>query len=197
MSSPTIEDFDFKNKQPAIFIDRDGVINKDHGYVCRIDDFHFINGVIAACKKLKEKGYLLVVITNQSGIARGYYTEAQFNLLTQWMDWSFANEGVELDGIYYCPHHFQEGIGQYKIDCDCRKPKPGLIVNAVADLNLDLSRSILVGDTVTDIQAGISAGIKENYLVRTGKKITDEGVNIANAVFDDLSAFSEHVTPIL
>jgi len=193
----TEQDYNLTKKQPAIFIDRDGVINVDHGYVGKVDDFHFINGVINACKNLKEKGYLLVVITNQSGIARGYYTETQFNLLTQWMDWSFANEGVELDGIYYCPHHYQEGIGEYKIECDCRKPKPGLIVNAAAELNLDLSRSILVGDTVTDIQAGISAGIKENYLVKTGKNITDEGANIANGVFDDLSAFSDHVKSIL
>ena len=197
MSLSTEQDYNLTKKQPAIFIDRDGVINVDHGYVGKVDDFHFINGVINACKNLKEKGYLLVVITNQSGIARGYYTETQFNLLTQWMDWSFANEGVELDGIYYCPHHYQEGIGEYKIECDCRKPKPGLIVNAAAELNLDLSRSILVGDTVTDIQAGISAGIKENYLVKTGKNITDEGANIANGVFDDLSAFSDHVKSIL
>jgi len=197
LSLSTEQDYNLTKKQPAIFIDRDGVINVDHGYVGKVDDFHFINGVINACKNLKEKGYLLVVITNQSGIARGYYTETQFNLLTQWMDWSFANEGVELDGIYYCPHHYQEGIGEYKIECDCRKPKPGLIVNAAAELNLDLSRSILVGDTVTDIQAGISAGIKENYLVKTGKNITDEGANIANGVFDDLSAFSDHVKSIL
>lgn len=185
------------DKQPAIFIDRDGVINEDHGYVAKIDDFHFIKGAINACKALKEKGYLLVVITNQSGIARGYYTEKQFTILTQWMDWSFANQGVELDGIYYCPHHYQEGVGEYKIDCDCRKPKPGLIINAAAELNIDLSRSMLVGDTITDIQAGISAGIKENYLVKTGKKITVEGARIANQVFDDLSDFSSQIKSTL
>lgn len=197
MSLSTEQYCNLTKKQLVIFIDREGVINVDHGYVGKVDDFHFINGVISVCKTLKAKGYLLVVITNQSGISRGYYTEAQFNLLTQWMDWSFANEGVEHEGIYYCPHHFQEGIRQYKIDCNCRKPKPGLIVNAAADLNLDLSRSILVGDTVTDIRAGISAGIKQNYLVKTGKAITDEGINIANDVFDDLSAFSDHVKSIL
>jgi len=177
-------------KKSAIFIDRDGVINVDHGYVAKIDDFEFIDGVIDACKRLKEKGYLLVVITNQSGIARGYYSEQQFNQLTQWMDYSFANEGVELDGIYYCPHHAEHGVGELKIDCDCRKPKPGLILSAVKDLNIDLNTSMLVGDTITDIQAGIAAGIELNYLVKTGKELTDESVSLAKDVIDDLSAFS-------
>ena len=196
MNAPLSKTNQNNAKQPAIFIDRDGVINVDHGYVAKVDDFHFIAGVIDACKQLKEKGYLLVVITNQSGIARGYYSEQQFNQLTQWMDWSFANEGVELDGIYYCPHHYEYGMGEYKVDCHCRKPKPGLILSAAKELKIDLSRSMLVGDSISDIQAGISAGLKGNYLVKTGKDITDDGLKIADAVFESLAVFSRQVNPV-
>jgi D-glycero-D-manno-heptose 1,7-bisphosphate phosphatase len=181
------------NGKRAVFLDRDGVINVDSGYVSHSDDFEFIDGVIDACKALKEKGYLLVVITNQSGIARGYFSEEQFHTLTEWMDWSLADRGVDLDGIYYCPHHAEKGLGEYKIDCDCRKPKPGMLISAIEDLNIDASQSILVGDKVSDIQAGLAAGVKTNYLVRTGKTITAEGEKIATAVFDDLNSIVEQL----
>ncbi|PKH02642.1 D-glycero-beta-D-manno-heptose-1,7-bisphosphate 7-phosphatase [Psychromonas sp. MB-3u-54] len=176
------------NGKRAVFLDRDGVINVDKGYVSQRDDFEFIDGVIDACKALKEKGYLLVVITNQSGIARGYFSEEQFHTLTEWMDWSLADRGVDIDGVYYCPHHAEKGIGEYKIDCDCRKPKPGMLISAIADLDIDASQSILVGDKVSDLQAGLAAGINTNYLVRTGKTITAEGEKIATAIFDDLNS---------
>lgn len=181
------------NGKRAVFLDRDGVINVDNGYVSQRDDFEFIDGVIDACKVLKEKGYLIVIITNQSGIARGYFSEEQFHTLTEWMDWSLADRGVDLDGLYYCPHHAEKGVGEYKIDCDCRKPKPGMLMNAIADLDIDPSQSILVGDKVSDIQAGLAAGIKTNYLVRTGKTITAEGEKIATAVFDDLNSIVEQL----
>ena len=110
---------------PAIFLDRDGTINVDHGYVHEIDNFEFIDGVIDAMRELKEMGYALVLVTNQSGIARGKFTEAQFETLTEWMDWSLADRGVDLDGIYYCPHHPQGAVEEYRQTCDCRKPHPG------------------------------------------------------------------------
>ncbi|WP_019616241.1 D-glycero-beta-D-manno-heptose 1,7-bisphosphate 7-phosphatase [Psychromonas ossibalaenae] len=181
------------NGKRAVFLDRDGVMNVDNGYVAKVDDFEFIEGVIEACQKLKEKGYLLVVITNQSGIARGYFSEQQFHTLTEWMDWSLADRGVDLDGIYYCPHHAEKGIGEFKIDCDCRKPKPGMLLSAVEELNIDVSKSLLVGDKVSDIQAGIAAGVKTNYLVKTGKEITAKGQELADAVFDDLAAVVEQL----
>jgi D-glycero-D-manno-heptose 1,7-bisphosphate phosphatase len=173
----------------AIFLDRDGVINVDNGYVSVVDDFEFIDGVIESLQTLKEKGYLIVVITNQSGIARGYFTEEQFHTLTEWMDWSLADRGVDLDGIYYCPHHAEHGIGKYKVDCECRKPKAGMINDAIDELGIDVTQSMLVGDKVSDIQAGINAGISENYLVRTGKGITEQGETLATAIYDDLAAF--------
>ncbi len=112
---------------PAIFLDRDGTINVDHGYVHEIDNFEFIDGVIDAMRELKEMGYALVLVTNQSGIARGKFTEAQFETLTEWMDWSLADRGVDLDGIYYCPHHPQGAVEEYRQTCDCRKPHPGML----------------------------------------------------------------------
>jgi len=181
------------NGKRAVFLDRDGVVNKDNGYVSQVDDFEFIDGVIEACKELKEKGYLLVLITNQSGIARGYFTEEQFHTLTEWMDWSLADRGVDLDGIYYCPHHAEKGAGEYKVDCDCRKPKPGMLFSAIEELNIDVKKSILIGDKVSDIQAGIAAGVETNYLVRTGKEITKEGDELATGVFDDLASVVAHL----
>lgn len=177
------------NGKRAIFLDRDGVINVDNGYVSIVDDFEFIEGVIEALQELKKKNYLIVVITNQSGIARGYFSEEEFHTLTEWMDWSLADRGVDLDGIYYCPHHSEHGLGEYKVDCDCRKPKPGMINDATKELGIDLSQSILVGDKISDIQAGINAGVKNNYLVRTGKEITEQGETLADAVYEDLATF--------
>lgn len=170
----------------AIFLDRDGTLNIDHGYVHEIDQFQFIDGSIDTLKKLKEMGYLLVLVTNQSGIARGYFTEQQFLQLTEWMDWSLADRGVDLDGIYYCPHH-PEGIGEFKENCDCRKPKPGMLLQAIKELNIDPTCSVMVGDKVDDIKAGISAGVKINVLVRTGKALTDEGESLASYVIDSIA----------
>ena len=169
----------------AIFLDRDGTINIDHGYVHQIDDFEFIEGSINALKKLKEMGYLLVLVTNQSGIARGYFKEAQFLQLTEWMDWSLAEQGVDFDGIYYCPHH-PDGKGEFKEDCSCRKPKPGMLLDAMKALNIDPQQSIMVGDKIEDIKAGINAKVKINVLVRTGKPVTKEGERLANAVLDSI-----------
>jgi len=171
----------------AVFLDRDGVMNVDTGYVSHSDDFVFIEGVIDACKQIKEKGYLLVVITNQSGIARGYFSEDQFMTLTEWMDWSLADKDVDLDGLYFCPHHPDKGIGNYKQACDCRKPAPGMINSGVDDLDIDVSQSFLVGDKISDLQAGKAAGIGTNILVRTGKDITEEGEALADHVLDTLS----------
>ncbi|MCL1036568.1 D-glycero-beta-D-manno-heptose 1,7-bisphosphate 7-phosphatase [Shewanella corallii] len=171
----------------AVFLDRDGVINVDHGYVHQVDDFEYVEGVFDACRELKQMGYQLVVVTNQSGIARGYYTEDQFHTLTEWMDWNFADKGVELDGIYYCPHHSEKGIGEYKIDCDCRKPKPGMLESAARFLKLDLSQSIMVGDKRDDMLAAKAAGVGTGILVRTGKSVTAEAEAEADIVLNSIA----------
>lgn len=170
----------------AIFLDRDGTINIDHGYVHQIDDFQFIEGSIEALRELKAMGYLLVLVTNQSGIARGYFSEQQFLQLTEWMDWSLADRGVDFDGIYYCPHH-QEGIGEYKEDCDCRKPKAGMLLQAINELNIDPTQSFMVGDKKEDMQAGKGANVKTCVLVRTGKAVTKESELAADYVIESVA----------
>jgi len=173
-------------KRVAVFLDRDGVINQDTGYVSQIDDFQFIDGVIDALKELKQHDLLLVVVTNQSGIGRGYFSEAQFLQLTEWMDWSLADRGVDLDGIYYCPHHAEQGIGEYKVACDCRKPAAGMFLQAVKDLDIDLTHSFMVGDKAADMDAAINADIPCRILVETGKPITAEGRSKATVVLPSL-----------
>ena len=169
----------------AIFLDRDGTINIDHGYVHQIDDFQFIEGVIDTLRQLKKKGYLLVIVTNQSGIARGYFSEAQFLQLTEWMDWSLAEQDVDLDGIYYCPHH-PEGKGEFKQQCDCRKPEAGMFLQAIRDLKIDPAQSVMVGDKLEDLLAAEKAGVKTKVLVRTGKTVTAEGESKADYVLNSL-----------
>ncbi|MCK8832209.1 D-glycero-beta-D-manno-heptose 1,7-bisphosphate 7-phosphatase [Haemophilus influenzae] len=169
----------------AIFLDRDGTLNIDYGYVHEIDNFKFIEGAIDALRELKKLGYMLVLVTNQSGIARGYFAEDQFLQLTEWMDWSLAEQDVDLDGIYYCPHH-PEGKGEYKEDCDCRKPKSGMLLQAIKELKIDPTQSIMVGDKVEDLKAGIGAKVKMNVLVRTGKPVTGESERIADYVLDSI-----------
>ena len=181
---------------PAIFLDRDGVINVDTGYVYLVDDFKFIDGVIDALLKLKQKGYLLVVVTNQSGIARGMFTEEQFMSLTEWMDWSLADRGVDLDGIYFCPHHPSEGSDQYRKSCTCRKPGPDMILDAVKHLDIDLTRSYMVGDKPSDMKAAINAGVAHKILLETGKAITEEGRALADAIYPSLVEFADGVPAV-
>lgn len=170
----------------AIFLDRDGTLNVDHGYVHQIDDFQFIEGSIEALQELKKMGYLLVLVTNQSGIARGYFSEDQFLSLTEWMDWSLADRGVDLDGIYYCPHH-PEGKGEFKQDCDCRKPKGGMLLQAIKELHIDPARSFMVGDKVEDLQAAVAAKVRSKILVKTGKPVTKDGEELADFVLESIA----------
>ncbi len=181
------------NNVPAIFLDRDGTINIDHGYVHEIDQFEFIDGVIDALRELKAMGYALVLVTNQSGIARGIFSEAQFEQLTEWMDWSLADRGVDLDGIYYCPHHPEAKLDDYRQQCDCRKPQPGMLISARDFLNIDMAASYMVGDKLDDMQAAAAAGVGTKVLVRTGKPVTPEGEVAADMVIDSLAKLPEAI----
>ena len=131
----------------ALFLDRDGVINKGLGYVSKIDDFDFFEDIFETCLEFKKKGYKIIIVTNQSGIARGYFTEDEFFKLTEWMDWNFIDKGIEIDGIYYCPHHYEHGQGKYKIKCKCRKPEPGMILDAAKEHNINETMSMASGRT--------------------------------------------------
>ncbi|MGL9769846.1 MAG: D-glycero-beta-D-manno-heptose 1,7-bisphosphate 7-phosphatase [Sodalis sp. (in: enterobacteria)] len=174
----------------AIFLDRDGTINTDNGYVHEINDFQFIDGVIEAMQELKKMGFSLVVVTNQSGVARGLFSEDQFMRLTEWMNWSLANRHVDLDGIYFCPHHPQTvvEIEELRNKYNCRKPKPGMLLNAQRHLHINMASSYMVGDKLDDMLAAQAAGVGTRVLVRTGKVLTQQASAAANWVIDSLAA---------
>lgn len=152
------------NKQKAIFLDRDGTINRYVGFLRNIDDFELIPGVADAIKKINASGYLAIVVTNQPVIARGEVTWEQLEEIHNKMETLLGKEGAYLDGIYFCPHHpdkgFEGEIPELKIDCECRKPKPGMLIKAAKDFNIDLSASWMVGDGKNDVLAGKNAGCK-------------------------------------
>lgn len=177
-------------KQKAIFLDRDGVVNKEVNYLADPANFEFIEGTIQALKILKKKGYKLIVITNQSGIARGYYTVEVMKEIHQKMEKILASHGIKLDDILFCPHH-----PDFTGPCDCRKPQPGMLLDAQKKHNLNLKRSYLVGDKLSDIHAGIRANCKTT-LVLTGhgseekKKIGDIQPDY---IYKDLLEFAKNI----
>jgi D-glycero-D-manno-heptose 1,7-bisphosphate phosphatase len=167
----------------AAFLDRDGVINVDHGYVHRIDRFELLPGVPAALRRLNAAGLLLIVVTNQSGIARGLYTEADYAALTRHLRHVLAAEGVELDAIYHCPHMPDATVARYRRQCDCRKPSPGMILRGIAEFGIDPAQSVLFGDKPSDIEAGRAAGVRWCCLVAD----EDSGATGADLVAADLA----------
>lgn len=146
-------------RKPTVFLDRDGVINVDHGYVHTPDRFEWIAGAPQAIQWCNNHGYLVVIVTNQSGIARGYYNEAQFHALTAWMQSELATIGAHIDATYYCPHHPTEGIETLRIACHCRKPNPGMLERALSEWEVDIERSLLIGDKPSDIEAAQRVGL--------------------------------------
>lgn len=175
------------NKQKAIFLDRDGTINKYVGFLRNIDDFELIEGVAEAIKLINQSGYLAIVVTNQPVIARGEITWEELNEIHKKMATLLGKEGAYVDGIYICPHHPDKGFEgerpEYKIDCDCRKPKPGLLLQAAKDFNIDLSESYMIGDSHRDVEAGENAGVKKSILI---KENNENGLlSIINEIIKD------------
>lgn len=160
-----------KNKQKAIFLDRDGTINKYVGFLRDIDDFELIDGVAEAIKQINQSSYLAIVVTNQPVIARGEVSWEELNEIHKKMETLLGKCGAYIDGIYICPHHPDKGFEgerlEYKFDCDCRKPKPGLLQQAAKDFNIDLSQSMMIGDSERDIEAGEAAGCQASLLLLT------------------------------
>lgn len=150
----------------ALFLDRDGVLNEEVGYLHKPEDVRWVQGIVPLCRTAQEHGYKLVVITNQSGIARGHYTPAQFEDLMDWMRAEFAREGITLDAVYHCPYHPEHGVGEYKREHEDRKPGPGMLLRAARDLGLDLAQSVMVGDRCSDVAAANNAGCGQAFLLR-------------------------------
>jgi D-glycero-D-manno-heptose 1,7-bisphosphate phosphatase len=148
-----------KEQNVALFLDRDGVINIDSGYLHRREDFIFQEGIFDLCRAAQDLGYLLIVVTNQAGIARGYYTESDFLELTRWMTDEFSSRNVHFSRVYYCPYHPVHGIGPYKKDSPDRKPGPGMLLRAQAEFNVNLAHSVFIGDQASDIHAAKAAGV--------------------------------------
>ena len=153
----------------TIFLDRDGVINKEIGYLYKIEDFQFINGVFEACQYFNQLGYQIIIVTNQSGISRGYYSESDFQIITRWMLSEFKINYINILDIFYCPHMPES-------ECNCRKPRPGMLIEAQNKYNINMEESWMIGDSERDIIAANSAGIKNTILVKSGHE-----VNIANS----------------
>jgi D-glycero-alpha-D-manno-heptose 1-phosphate guanylyltransferase len=153
--------------QKAVFLDRDGVINKDKKYVYKKEDFEFNEHIFELCEYFKNNNYLIFVITNQAGIARGYYTEEDFLELSKWMTDEFKKSNIIVSDVLYCPHHPEFGNDKYKTNCSCRKPEPGMILKIKNRYNIDLSESILIGDKESDVKAGEKAGISNNILLKS------------------------------
>ena len=171
----------------ALFLDRDGVINVDYGYVYQPERFVFIDGVFRLCRAAIDLGFCIVVVSNQAGIGRGFYTEPQYHSLTDWMKQQFSNEGVVITATYYCPYHPVHGVGSYKRDSEDRKPKPGMILRSAIDLALDIPKSALIGNQITDIQAAAAAGVGFKMLFEPEGGIADNGAGArADAVVQQL-----------
>jgi D-glycero-D-manno-heptose 1,7-bisphosphate phosphatase len=167
----------------TIFLDRDGVINKEVGYLYRIEDFIFIDGVFEACLSFKQLEYQIIIISNQSGIARGYFTLFDYEKLTKWMLNQFSKKNISILDVIFCPHG-------PKSKCSCRKPKPGMIVDAQNKYNIDLEKSWMIGDKETDIEAANLAGISNTILLRSGH-IINESDSKAKHIIDSIKQSKE------
>jgi D-glycero-D-manno-heptose 1,7-bisphosphate phosphatase len=152
-------------RKRALFLDRDGVVNEEVGYLHRADEVRFVNGIFALCRTAAGLGYRLIVVTNQAGIARGYYSEADFEVLMEFMRGKLRAEGVELDAVYYCPFHPEHGVGRYRQEHEDRKPGTGMLRRGAREFGVELSESVLVGDRCSDVGAANAAGLRQAFLM--------------------------------
>ena len=149
----------------ALFLDRDGVVNEEVGYLYRAGEVRFVNGIFSLCRTAAGLGYRLIVVTNQAGIARGYYSEEDFEVLMEFMRVELRAQGVELDAVYYCPFHPEHGVGKYKQEHEDRKPGTGMLRRGAREFGLELSESVLVGDRCSDVGAANAAGLRQAFLI--------------------------------
>ena len=170
----------------TIFLDSDGVINKEINYLHKIEDFEFIDGIFDACLHFQSLGYKIIIITNQSGISRGYYSFTDYQKVTQWMLDQFIYNNINILDTFHCPH----GLGS---TCDCRKPKPGMFLKAKDKHNTDMEKSWLIGDKEIDVIAANTAGIENTILVRTGHRI-DKSNSYARFILDSIQQAKQIIT---
>jgi len=173
----------------ALFLDRDGVINHEVGYLHHSDDVRFVEGIFSLCRTAVSLGYRLIVVTNQAGIARGYYTEADFAALMKWMCAAFQAEGITLDAVYHCPFHPEHGVGEYKREHEDRKPSPGMLRRGAREFGVDLSESVMIGDRCSDVAAANSAGLRQAFLMRGTEAGECSGDYIAIDRLDEAEAW--------
>jgi D-glycero-D-manno-heptose 1,7-bisphosphate phosphatase len=152
-------------KQRALFLDRDGVVNEEVGYLHRAEEVRFVDGIFSLCRTAVGLGYRLIVVTNQAGIARGYYSEADFQALMVFMRGKLREEGVELDAVYFCPFHPEHGVGEYKREHEDRKPGTGMLRRGANQFGVELSESVMVGDRCSDVAAANAAGLRQAFLI--------------------------------
>lgn len=175
------------------FLDRDGVINLDRAYVHKWEEFEFVPGAVDAMRRLREAGYALVVVTNQSGLARGMYSEAQYQALTVAMCAALTQAGADVEAVYHCPHHPKGQVAELAVECDCRKPAPGMILRAAQELGVSLADSFLVGDKPSDIEAARAAGVGRAYIVQSDNSESSGEHAQADASFKDLADCVTHL----
>jgi D-glycero-D-manno-heptose 1,7-bisphosphate phosphatase len=149
----------------ALFLDRDGVINEEIGYLFRTEEVRFVPGIVSLCQTARQLGYRIIVVTNQAGIARGYYTEDDFQRLMQWMQTELAREGVGFDAVYHCPFHPEHGLGEYRREHEDRKPGTGMLRRGAREFGVSLETSVMVGDRCTDVAAANAAGLRQAFLI--------------------------------
>jgi D-glycero-D-manno-heptose 1,7-bisphosphate phosphatase len=149
----------------ALFLDRDGVVNVEVGYLHRVEEVRFVDGIFSLCRTAMRLGYRLIVVTNQAGIARGYYTEEDFQALMAWMGAALRAEGVELDAVYHCPFHPEHGVGRYKREHEDRKPGTGMLRRGAREFGVELSDCVMVGDRCSDVAAANAAGLRQAFLI--------------------------------
>jgi len=178
-------------KNKAIFLDRDGTINVDVGYAHKIEDLEIIPKVVEGLKLLQEE-YKLIIVTNQSGIGRGHYTEEDYHVFQLALRQKLNKQGIFLTGEYFCPHHPEKGIGKYKIDCNCRKPKTGMLEQASNDFNIDLTNSWMIGDHLNDLQVGKRAGCKTIYIL-TGHQHGEELNSSADFIAKNMKKAADYI----
>lgn len=180
-------------KTRAAFFDRDGIINEDTGYASDWGKIEMIESTILAMRSLKQAGFQLFIITNQSGLARGFFTLEQFNECDRQMRRYLSDHGAGVEKTYFCPHLPEGSVRQYSVECDCRKPKPGLILKAAMAFDLDLETSILFGDNERDVAAGLSAGVGANFLVGRAESVYGNSVRCGTDVPDCLQKLNIEV----